>query len=323
MPLTNTKSVHNEMEYTRKYCNERPSKRKSASILSSPDLTYSSSDEDENIVKKKKMQSHEDASRMLRSRKDISTATCSEMDRKFNINRDDANKLFDNAEIGDIVMECKMEAKENLSNKSHSVSRRNIASPVVKKNVNGRNEHVDESLECPLAHNSKDKPSATVYRGKNNDLIDEERFIESENDNASHVKAPSENIVIKPLPVKGLSHRIKNACMVLEKIQLDKRNKIISEKDESQRKEIEERKTREEFYKRQIGERQKREKLKEEKEKYREEQSKKWKHVVDMKHQKKMSKEKLQELNGETENRSIEIIDESISFQVTNRHILF
>lgn len=52
--VTNIKTEQNEMECINKYSNERPNKRKSTMIFSLSDAIYSSSDEDEYIIKKKK-----------------------------------------------------------------------------------------------------------------------------------------------------------------------------------------------------------------------------------------------------------------------------
>ncbi|XP_017879617.1 beta-mannosidase [Ceratina calcarata] len=77
-------------------------------------------------------------------------------------------------------------------------------------------------------------------------------------------------------PVKGLSDRLKNELMTLEKVQLEKQMKLEAEKEEARIKEMEERNRREEFFKKQLEERQSREQEKREREKQKEKQSKNW-----------------------------------------------
>ncbi|CAL7949982.1 unnamed protein product [Xylocopa violacea] len=291
-PLTNIKTEHNQMELINKHSNERPSKRKSTLILSLPDTKYSSSDEDEHVFKKKKILSPEGTSKMFHSNKVI----CEK----------DVRKLFDNIET-----DYKIESPAIIS-----LRHKKMTTPNVRKYINKKREHNIEA--SPLAHSSNEKQSAIdiLSRDKSNVLPDEEILIELEKDNANeNDKTTSENAEIKPLPIKRLSRRIKNECMILEKIQLEKQKKLEVEKEEAQKREYEERKKKEEFYKKQLEERQRREKKREEKEKYKEEQSKKWNNLVDIKSQKRINKEDtqmLQGLNKRNEVRTSEIIEDKM-----------
>ncbi|OAD60396.1 Beta-mannosidase [Eufriesea mexicana] len=306
--LTNIRIEQSQMEYTNKPTNERLNKRKSTKILSLSNTIHSSSDEDESITKKKKIQSHEDTNNELQSNKTICNAKCSEKNK--NLKHNNVSKFINNMESEHFKMECKKESKECLSPELIHLHPKKVISQNIKRNNNRKGEHIiNMSPSSLLAHSSNEKQSAInlISKEKNNSLSDEEILIELKKDNDNgNVKAIIEHSEIKPLPITGLSHRIKNECMILEKIQLEKQKKLEIEREEVQNRETNERKKREEFHKKQTDEKQKREKQKEEEEKYRKEKSKKWNTIVDMKLHKKASKEnkgQFQNLNRQNKSR--------------------
>ncbi|KOC59716.1 Beta-mannosidase [Habropoda laboriosa] len=317
--LTNIKTEQNQMEGTNKYNNERPNKRKSTLNLSPTDIRHFNCDEDEKAFKKKKTQFHEDTNKILHSPKQVSTVKYSETDR--NSDYDNISTLLDNSETESVKMEHKKKFKERSSSELISLHSNKITPPYVRKNINKKKDHVSNPPpQSPLAHSSNEKHNTInlISKDNSNILTDKEILLELKKDSVNDKVKTSEKTKIKPLPLKGLSHRIKNECIILERIQREKRKKIEIEKEEAQKKENEERKKKEEFYKKQIEEKQIEEKQRVEKEKYREEQSKRWKTVVDMKSQKKINKEdneKLQSLNRQNENMISEIIVQSRSFQ--------
>ncbi|XP_068981840.1 beta-mannosidase [Bombus flavifrons] len=296
------KTDQNQMECTNKHSNERPHKRKSTMILSSfSDITYSSSDEDENTIKKKKIQSHEDTNRVLRSNKMVCTARCSEKNK--NLNQDsDSSLLADNMETENFKAECKKESKEYLSSESIPLCPKKVPHNV-RRSITKRREHViNMSSSSPLAHSSNEKQNAITLISKNKGsiLTDEKILIELENDNANdNVKIMFESTETKPLPKKGFSSRINNVYVSLEKLQLEKRKRHEIEKEEAEKKEADQKKKKEEFYKKQLEGRQRREKQREEEEKHKEGKTKKWNTIVDVKSLKKANKdeERLQGLN--------------------------
>ncbi|CAK9808196.1 MANBA [Anthophora plagiata] len=313
------KSLTNmDVEGTNKHNNERPNKRKSTLILSPTDIRYSNCDEDEKAFKKKKTQFHEDMNEILHSSKQVSTINkCSETDQ--NSDYDNTSILFDNNETESVKMEQKKKSKKCSPSKLISFHSNKITPPCVRKSINKNKDHVT-SPQSLLAHSSNEKQNTInlISKDSSNILTDEEILLELEADSVNDKVKTCENTEIKPLPLRGLSHRIKNECIILERIQREKRKQMEIEKEEAQKKENEEKKKREEFYKKQIEEKEMKEKQRVEKEKYREEQSKRWKTVVDMKSQKKASKEdkeKLQGLNRQNESMISEIIEESRSFQ--------
>lgn len=296
------KTDQNQMECTNKHSNERPHKRKSTMILSSfSDITYSSSDEDENTIKKKKIQSHEDTNRVLRSNKMVCTARCSEKNK--NLNQDnDSSLLVDNMETENFKAECKKESKEYLSSESIPLCPKKVPYNVRRSIIKRREHVINMSSSSPLAHSSNEKQNAItlISKNKSSNLTDENILIELENDNANdNVKTIFESTETKPLPKKGFSSRINNVYVSLEKLQLEKRKRHEIEKEEAEKREADQKKKKEEFYKKQLEGRQRREKQREEEEKHKEGKTKKWNTIVDVKSLKKTNKdeERLQDLN--------------------------
>lgn len=318
--ITNIKTEQNEMECINKYSNERPNnKRKSTMIFSFSDPIYSSSDEDEYTIKKKKIQSYEDKNKELSLNKMIYTAKCNEKNK--NLNHDNISKFFDNKEIEHFKMECK-KSKDCLPSELPSLCPKKII-PQIRKNINKNIKHVVNMSPNSIAHSSNEKKNSMnlISKDKNNILTDEEILIELEKDNEK-AKTTFENIEIKPLPIKNFSYRIKNECITLEKLQLEKQKKFETQREKAQKKEIEEKKKKEELYKKQIEEEQKKEKQREEKEKDKEEKNKRW-NIVYMKSKKKISKkdeEKLLSINKQNkisiDNRLLEVINLCIFFLV-------
>nr|XP_034176960.1 beta-mannosidase isoform X1 [Osmia lignaria] len=311
--LTNSKTEQNQMENTNKRNSERANKRKSTLVLSSSNTEQCSNDEDEKIVKRPKIRSQEDINKVLYSYRDDCPVISGENDQ--NLTNDNVNKDFDNVEIDNCEIEPTRKAEERLSPELVPLYPRRIMPPNVRKTINKKKEHTNVTPTCSLAHSSSETQSAISSTSKenNNILTDEEILIELEKDNIrDNIKTTLENVKIKPLPIKGLSRRLKNQCMVLEQIKLDEQKQIEVVEKEAKRKEIEERKKREKFYKKQVNEMQKREKQKEEEEKFREEKSKKWKNVVDMKYQKKNNKNNKETLeNIQDGNKLYETMEEN------------
>ncbi|XP_076234908.1 beta-mannosidase [Calliopsis andreniformis] len=313
-PLTNIMNEENLMECTNKHASERYNKRKSTLVPSSSNTTHYNSDEDEKTVKKKKTQTYEKSSRVLRSHVGtiFDDTMCSHNE---NIGRD-----FDDMEIEDINMEH--ETSKCDSPKISLLISKKIIPPNPRKCINKKRKCSSNiSAKDSSASNSNEEQSAIniVPKRRSSILTDEEILIELEKDNIKNTsKIDSENVEIKPLPMKGLSYRLKNECKILERIQKEKQKKMEIEKEETQKKENEEKRKREEFYKRQIEEKQQKEKEMEEKEKFREEKRKKWNNVMDMKCRKKIfedGKEKLRGLREQNENKIIEIDEENRSYQ--------
>lgn len=318
--LTNSKTEQNQMENTNKRNSERANKRKSTLVLSSSSTEQcSNDDEDEKIVKRPKIRSQEDVNKALHFYKDDCPVVSGENDQ--NLTDDNVNKDSDNVEIDNCEVEPKRKTEKRLSPELAPLYPRRIMPPNVRKTVSKKKEDTNVTPTCSLAHNSREKQSAICSTSKENSniLTDEEILIELEKDNIrDNIKTTLENVEIKPLPVKGLSRRLKNQCMVLEQIKLDEQKQMEVEKEETKRKEIEERRKREKFYKKQVNEMQRREKQKEEEEKFREEKSKKWKNVMDMKSQKKNNKNNKETLqNTQDENRLYETMEENELLQVT------
>lgn len=205
--MSNIETEQNQVECTNRL-NERPTKRKSSLITSSPD-------EDEQIFKKKKTQSDEDEDRAL----------CS-------------NKLEPAAGNDDQLSE--------MSNHLSAHSDNNTEGCETKEE--------QESQECTSP--------ALILRPKKITHPNVRKFLDKRRDVTN--------------PSKGLSDRLKNELMMLEKVQLEKQRKLEAEKEEARRKEMEERNRREEFFKKQLEERQRREQEKREREKHKENQSKNW-----------------------------------------------
>lgn len=314
--LTYVKTKENQMECTNKCNSERPNKRKSAMAFSYSDTRHSSSDEDERIFKKKKTQSYEGSSRILRSQKEA-VVTRNEKDQGShdeNISKDVDIMETKNLEVARERKEC---VSPELS--SYSIK---IPPPNLKKNINKKKHNINTPAKSSSIHDSNEEQSAIslLPKGRTSALTDQEILIELEEDSTSdNIKGKSEITEIKPLPVKGLSRRIKNECMILERIQMDKQKKMEAEKEEAQRKENEEKKKREEFYKKQTEERQERDRQWEERQKSREEKSKKWNNIMDTKFRKKINdegREELQGLHEQNENASLEDIEEDRLLQV-------
>lgn len=326
--ITNIKTEQNEMECINKYSNERANKRKSTMILSLSDAIYSSSDEDEYIIKKKKIQSYEDTNKKLNLNKMAYTAKCNEKNK--NLNHDNISKLLDNKEIEHFKMEHKKESKDCLQSELLSLCPKKII-PQIRKNINKNIKHiVNMSPNNSIAHSSNEKKNTVnlISKDKNNILTDEEILIELEKDNEK-VKTTFEDIEIKPLPIKNFSYRIKNECITLEKLQLEKQKKFEIQREKAQKKDIEDKKKKEELYKKRIEEEQKREKQREEKEKDKEEKNKRW-NIVYMKSKKKISKEdekKLLSINKQNEisiddNRLLEVIN-IFSNNIISHNVLY
>ncbi|KAF3427623.1 hypothetical protein E2986_08369 [Frieseomelitta varia] len=217
--LKNIKTEQNQMECTNKHNNERPNKRKSTLILSSfSDIIYSSSDEDESIIKKKKIQSYEDTNRVLRSHKAVCTAKCSEKNR----NQDnDSNPSADNLKIENFEAEFKTKSIESSPSESISLCPKKVPQNVRRNIIKRRECVINVSPNSPLAHSSSEKQSAInlISKDKSNILTDEEILIELEKDNANdNIKTMFENTETKPLLKKGLSSRINDAYISLEKL---------------------------------------------------------------------------------------------------------
>lgn len=317
--VTNIKTEQNEMECINKYSNERPNKRKSTMIFSLSDAIYSSSDEDEYIIKKKKIQSYEDKNKELSLNKMVYTAKCNEKNK--NLNHDNISKLFNNKEIEHFKMEYKKESKDCLPSELLSLCPKKII-PQIRKNINKNIKHIVNMSPNSIAHSSNEKKNAVnlISKDKNNILTDEEILIELEKDNEK-AKTTFENIEIKPLPIKNFSYRIKNECLTLEKLQLEKQKKIEIQREKAQKKEIEEKKKKEELYKKQIEEEQKKEKQREEKEKEKEEKNKRW-NIVYMKSKKKINKKDEEKLLSVNKQNKISIDDNRL-FEVINLCIFF
>lgn len=316
--LTNIKTEENQMECTNKYNNERPNKRKSTVVFFTSNATHSSSDEDEKIVKKKKTQPYEELSKILRSHKGTCVTTSEQ--NKYSDNTNNISRNFDNMETKNLQMEHKK--KECLSPELLPIYSRKISPPNPRRYINNKKKYnVNIPTKSVAAHNINVEQSAInlVPKEKNDILTDEEILVELEKDNTNvTIKTMSKNTEIKPLPVKSLSRRIKNECMILEKIQIEKQKKIEIIKEETQKREKEEKRKREEFYRKQIEEKQNKEKQQEEKEKSREKKSEKWNSVVDMKFRKKSGekcREKLCGLREQNENKMFEITEENNLFQ--------
>ncbi|XP_078033750.1 beta-mannosidase [Augochlora pura] len=266
--LANNKTKENQMEYANTYNNERPNKRKSTLVVSSSNTSYSGSDED-NIIKKKKTQPHELSNKMLSSHKEI-CATMNEKDQL--LNSDNIRKNITETENLDI----EIKKHEYISHESLSSYSNNMIP--------------SSTREC---FNKKQKDNVSVFT---NTLSTHE------------TKMSSENIEIKPLSIKSLRRRIKNECTVLERIQMEKQKKMEITREEIPRKEEEEIRKREEFYKKQIEVQQQRQKQREEREKFMEEKNKKWKSIMYTKSHKKVSaesKERMYDLHKQNENEML------------------
>lgn len=313
--LTYVKTEENQTECTNKCSNERPNKRKSAMALSYSDTRHSSSDEDERVFKKKKIQSYEGSSRILRSRKEV-VVTRDEKDQGSH----DEN-ISEDVEVAETMnLEVTREREECLSPELSMYSVK-MPPPNARRNINKKKHNINTPAKSSSIHDSDEEQSAIslLPKGRTSALTDQEILIELEDDsNSDTIKGKSESTEIKPLPVKGLSRRIKNQCMLLEKIQMDKQKKMETEKEETQRKENEEKKKREEFYKKQTEERQEKNKQWEERQKSSEEKSKKWSNIMDTKFRKKINdegREKLQGLREQNENTILEDTEEDRLFQ--------
>ncbi|XP_043254895.1 histone-lysine N-methyltransferase, H3 lysine-79 specific-like [Colletes gigas] len=313
--LTNIKAEENQMECTNKYDIERPNKRKSTVVLSSSNATHFNSDEDEKIVKKKKTLPQEGPSRILRSHKGASVITNEKDERSGNTNNISRTCNIESTKN----FKAEHQKEECLSPELLSLYTRKIIPLNPLKNISNKKKYIINTPETEnlTAHGSNMEESVT-----SDILTDEEILAELEKDKADGNIKMFDNTEIKPLPVTGLSRRIKNECMILEKIQIEKQKKLEILKEEARKKENERKRKREEFYRKQIEERQQREKQQEEKEKAREAKTRKWNSVVDAKLRKKIgeqSKEKLRGLREQNENKIIEITEENNLFQDNNR----
>lgn len=258
------------------------------------------------LLKKKKIQSYEDKNKELSLNKMVYTAKCNEKNK--NLNHDNISKLFNNKEIEHFKMEYKKESKDCLPSELLSLCPKKII-PQIRKNINKNIKHIVNMSPNSIAHSSNEKKNAVnlISKDKNNILTDEEILIELEKDNEK-AKTTFENIEIKPLPIKNFSYRIKNECLTLEKLQLEKQKKIEIQREKAQKKEIEEKKKKEELYKKQIEEEQKKEKQREEKEKEKEEKNKRW-NIVYMKSKKKINKKDEEKLLSVNKQNKISIDD--------------
>ncbi|XP_053986263.1 beta-mannosidase [Hylaeus volcanicus] len=312
--LTNIKTEENQMECTNKCNTERPNKRKSTVALSSSNTAHSSSDEDEKIFKKKKTQPSQETSRVLRPHK----GTCAVTNDKHEHSDDTDNisKDFDNMEIVNSQVE---QREECLSPELLSLYTQTITPLNTKKYINNKKQH---SVNTPVKHiaehdtNVEQCPMDMMPNEKCDILTDEELLAELEKDTAdAGIKVTPKNIEIKPLPMKGFSRRLRHECMVLEKLQIEKQKKIEIEREELQKKEIEEKKKREEFYRKQIEESHQREKQLEEIEKSRKVKSKKWSSLMRMRLREKECKDNSRGLREQNENKVFEIMEENNLFQ--------
>ncbi|XP_076657377.1 beta-mannosidase [Halictus rubicundus] len=289
--LTNSKTEENPMECTDIHNIERPNKRKSTLVVSSSNTSHSGSDEDDIVIKKKKTEPYELSNRVLRSHKEV-CITVGEKDQY--LDNDDIRK---NAVMETKNLDIEQKKCEYLSSELLPSYSRNITPPSTRKSFNKKKKH-----NINILANTSSLYDSDI-------LTDEELLLELEKDNAAdETKMSSENTEIKLLPIKSLSHRIKSECMILEKIQMEKKKKIETMKEQDQRKEEEEKRKREEFYKKQVEERQQRQKQREEREKSREEKSKKWKSIVNMKSEKQVSEEnkkKIYDLYKQNENETL------------------
>ena len=252
--LTCVKTEENQRECTDKFNNERPNKRKSTVALSYPDTRHSSSDEDERIFKKKKTQPYEGSSKILRSQKE-ETVTRNEKD---HCSHDEGiSKDVDRVETKSLEV---AREREECSLPEISLYSIKIPPPNLRKNINKKKHNISTAAKSLSIRdsNNEEQQGAVISlllpkgKGTSGARTDQEIVIELDDDSTScgdNIKGKSESIEIKPLPVKGLSRRIKNECMILERIQMDKRKKMETEKEESRRKENEEKKKREDLYK--------------------------------------------------------------------------
>lgn len=228
----------------------------------------------------------------------------------------DENEYLDNDDIRkNTVVETKNLDVEHtkceyLSSELLSSYSRNIAPPTTRKCLNKKKKHnINIISDASSLYDSSKEQSAINLdcQEKNNILTDEEILLELEKEKvADEMKMSPKNTEIKPLPMKGLSHRIKNECMILERIQKEKQKKMETAKEQVQRREEEEKRKKEEFYKKQVEERQQRQKQREEREKSREEKGKKWKSIV--KSQKQVSEEnkkRIYDLYKQNENDTL------------------
>ncbi|XP_076284235.1 beta-mannosidase [Lasioglossum baleicum] len=286
--LTNSKTEENSMECTDIYNIERPNKRKSALVVSSSNTSHSDSDEDDIVIKKKKTQPYELSNRVLHSDNEM----CVTVGENEYVDNEDIRK---NTVTETKSLDVEQKKCEYLSSELLPSYSRKITPPSTRKCINKKKKHNTNILaNASSPYDSSEEQSAINLdcQEKNNILTDEEILLELEKDNAAdEMKTSSETTEIKPLPIKGLSHRIKNECMILDRIQMEKQKKMETVKEQAQRKEQEEKRKREEFYKKQIEERQQRQKQREEREKSREEMGKKWKSIANIKSQKQASEE--------------------------------
>lgn len=158
--VTNIKTEQNEMECINKYSNERPNKRKSTMIFSLSDAINSSSDEDEYIIKKKKIQSYEDKNKELSLNKMVYTAKCNEKNK--NLNHDNISKLFNNKEIEHFKMEYKKESKDCLPSELLSLCPKKII-PQIRKNINKNIKHIVNMSPNSIAHSSNEKKKCSEF----------------------------------------------------------------------------------------------------------------------------------------------------------------
>ncbi|XP_076384002.1 beta-mannosidase [Megalopta genalis] len=257
--LTNSKTKENQMECTNTYNNERPNKRKSTLVVSSSNISYSGSDEDNKIIKKKKIQPYELSNRILSSYKE----TCVTMDEKDQLlNNDNIRRNITETENLDI----EDKKREYISHESFSSYSKNMIPR--------------STRDC---FNKEQKDNVSILT----------------NTLSTHkTKMSSENIEIKPLPIKSLSRRVKSECIILEKIQVEKQKKMEFAKEEIPKKEEEERKKKEEFYKKQVEVQQQSQKQREERGKFMEEKNKRWKSIINTKSHKNVSEESKERTYG-------------------------
>nr|XP_031833723.1 beta-mannosidase [Nomia melanderi] len=300
--LTNSRTEENQMECTDRYNSQRPNKRKATLVVSSSNAT-NSSDEDEKVIKRKK--TYEPSNRILRSYNET------------RVTAGEQSQCLDDENINKNITKTKnlkVEHKERqcLSPELLPSYSRKITPPNIRKYINKKKKHNISLLVSTLsAHDTTEEQNTTNlnFKQKDNILTNEEILLELEKDDTiNNIKVSSENTEIKPLPTRGLSHRIKNECMILERIQMEKQKKLLIEKEKAQKKEDEEKRKREEFYKKQLEDKKQKEKQKEEKEKSREDKSKKWKSVINAKSHKKVGeecREKIRGLREQNENETL------------------
>lgn len=316
--LTNTMNEENQVEYTNRCTDERPNKRK-FTLLPSSNAIHSSSDEDETIFKKKKIQYYEKSDRILRSYKE---AVIEKTEKHRHLHDENSDRGIENMETENLEIEH--EQRECSSPEILPLRLRKITPPNPRRGINKKRKHSGSmSIKGPSVHSSNEEQSVTslLPKGDSSILTDQEILIELEKDDSNdNIKTNSEYIEIKPLPMRGLSHRIRNECMILERIRKEKEKKMEVEKEEIQKKEDEEGRKREEYYRKQIEERLQREEEEEEKEKSRAEKSKRWNDMMNMKCRKRIteeSKERLEGLHEQDESNNSEIIKDRL-YQVSN-----